>query len=276
MRRADLGFKHAVYEKLNRGPGRWLIGPVASAVALTKGERAWVSYDSSSGLWLKRTCGGDMLMFNPRELGVEQRAALTRDAFCRHYTVGPGDVVLEIGAGIGADTIAFSRMVGQSGKVLSVEAHPATFARLRRLCQLNSLGNVELVQAAVTDSDRPVTISDLPVEKSDENRIGGEGVAVPATTIPELVSKFRLDRIDFLAMNIEGAERAALEGAREVLPIVENAAISCHDFVADVTGDGSYRTKDKVHALLVEAGFNVIPRGTDPRPWAADFLYASR
>jgi len=138
------------------------------------------------------------------------------------------------------------------------------------------LGNVEPFQAAVGNSDAPVTISNLPLGRSDENRLDAAGVSVPGITITDLVSKFNLDRIDFMTMNIEGAEVAALEGARDVLPIVQNAAISCHDFVADETGDGSYRTKEKVHALLVEAGFNVIRRPADSRRWAVDFLYASR
>ena len=271
-----MGVKHAVYETLDRGPGRLLIGLAASAVSLAQGEPAWITYDSSSDLWLSRSRGGTMLMFDPREIGVEQRDALVRDSFCYHYEVRPGDVVLEIGAGIGADALVFSRMVGLSGKVFSVEAHPATFAQLRRLCQLNSWGNVAPVQAAVTDCDRPVTISDLPVAKSDENRLGATGVSVPGITITELVSRFKLDRIDFMTMNIEGAEVAALEGAREALPIVQNVSISCHDFVANATGDEAYRTKEKVHALLVEAGFNVFRRAADGRPWAGDFLYASR
>ena len=209
-------------------------------------------------------------------MSAEQWAEFTRDVFMYRYTVGPGDVVLDIGAGIGTEVLAFSSMVGHSGEVVAVEAHPATFATLERLCQLNRVGNVELIRAAAMDSDRPVTISNLPAERRDANRIITEGIEVPAVTISDLVCKFKLDRIDFLKMNIEGAEIAALRGARDVLPIVRNAAIACHDFLADKTGDESYRTKDAVHALLVEAGFNVTGRHEDPRPWAADYLFASR
>jgi hypothetical protein len=121
-----------------------------------------------------------------------------------------------------------------------------------------------------------VKIGDLQAESYLENRVGAEGVLVPATTIPDLVVKHHLDRIDFLKMNIEGAELPALRGAREVLPMVRHAAIGCHDFLADQTGDESYRTEALVHALFAEAGFTVTPRDDDPRPWAADYLFASR
>jgi FkbM family methyltransferase len=271
-----MSLRQAAYNTLNRGFGRRLIGLAATAVETAQRKPSWITYDSSSGLWLKRTRGGATLVPRPRDMTAEQWAEITRDVFMHRYTVGPGDVVLDIGAGIGTEVLVFSSMVGHSGEVVAVEAHPATFATLERLCQLNRVGNVELIQAAVMDSDRPVTISDLPAERSIENRIVADGIEVPAVTIRHLVCKFKLDRIDFLKMNIEGAEVAALRGARDVLPIVRNAAIGCHDFLADETGDESFRTKEAVHALLVEAGFNVTGRDEDPRPWAADYLFASR
>ncbi|OBI72376.1 hypothetical protein A5663_08075 [Mycobacterium sp. E740] len=209
-------------------------------------------------------------------MGIEESEAFTRDVFLPHYTVKPGDVVLDIGAGIGSETLPFARWVGPSGNVVAVEAHPATFATLQRTCQLNGVTNVKLVHAAVMDSDRPVMISDLPTEVSYENRIGSDGVEVPALTLTDLVGKYGLERIDFLKMNIEGAELPALQGGSEVLPLVRHAAIGCHDFLAEETGDGSYRTKDAVYELLVDAGFTVRRRDDDPRPWASDYLFATR
>lgn len=215
-------------------------------------------------------------MPEPRGMGVEQSEAFTRDVFLRGYHVKAGDVILDVGAGVGSETIPFSRWVGPSGKVIAVEAHPATFATLQRTCQLNGVTNVELVHGAVMDSDRPVMISDLPTEVSFENRIGAEGVEVPALTLTDLVRRYNLDRIDFLKMNIEGAELPALQGASAVLPLVGHAAIGCHDFLAEETGDNCYRTKDAVYDLLVNAGFTVRRRDDDPRPWARDYLFASR
>jgi hypothetical protein len=126
------------------------------------------------------------------------------------------------------------------------------------------------------DSNEPVTMSDLPADRSYENRIGHQGVTVPGTTICDLVKTLGLPRIDFLMMNIEGAETAALRGAADCFDLVGAAAISCHDFLADRTGDDSYRTKDEVRALLLGAGFKVTTQDAGPRPWAPDYLFASR
>lgn len=278
-----MSFKQAAFDALDRGPTRWLIGLADSARATSRGEPAWITYDRQTGGWMKRTPGGTTLMPDRHGMGAEQCVEFTKDVFLHEYDVRRGDVVFDIGAGIGTETLPFSRMVGESGKVVAVEAHPATFAKLERVCRLNTLRNVQLIHAAVMDSNEPVTISDLDANASDlgaesylENKIGAGGIEVPAVTIPELLADLKLDRIDFLKMNIEGAELPALRGAREALALVRHAAIGCHDFLADETGDASYRTKDAVHAILVEAGFTVTSRAGDPRPWAADYLFASR
>jgi hypothetical protein len=77
-------------------------------------------------------------------------------------------------------------------------------------------------------------------------------------------------------MNIEGAELVALRGLGAELKNVRNVVIGCHDFLADETGDESYRTKEDVRALLLAAGFVVVGRENDPRPWARDYLYGWR
>ena len=87
--------------------------------------------------------------------------AQAREMFLHEYTPRAGDVVFDIGAGIGAEMLLFSRLVGPSGRVVSVEAHPRTYKRLVDLCKANRLGNVTRLQVAVSDTDGTVVISDL-------------------------------------------------------------------------------------------------------------------
>ena len=49
-------------------------------------------------------------------------------------TLPPKAAILDIGAGVGEDTLAFSKDVGPGGRVLSVEAHPGTFRMLEKTC----------------------------------------------------------------------------------------------------------------------------------------------
>lgn len=272
-----MSLKHTVFHRVNRPAMRPLLAFAGTALSSAKGGKAKVTYDPQSGGWLKRTEGGVTLNPYPYGMSVEECMAFSKDVFFRGYTPQPGDIVLDVGAGTGTEALPFSKLVGATGKVVTIEAHPATFEILERVCKLNNLTNVECVHAALMDtSGDPIMISNMRESFCQENRVGGtEGIPVPTITMTELVKKLNLDRIDFIKMNIEGAELPALRGALEVLPMVRHAAIGCHDFLADETGDDSYRTETEVRKILADAGFTV--KGThDTRPWAASYLFASR
>src|SRR5947208_336404 len=84
--------------------------------------------------------------------------AEARNIFLYEYTPHAGDTVFDIGAAIGAETLLFSRLVGRSGRVVSLEAHPHTYARLAKLCEVNHLRNVVPLQVAASDADGKLVI----------------------------------------------------------------------------------------------------------------------
>jgi tRNA G46 methylase TrmB len=67
-----------------------------------------------------------------------------------------GDVVIDVGAGRGEDTLTFSRAVGRTGRVIAIEAHPLSFKILQRFCLLNELSNVTLLPFVLLD--KPGTV----------------------------------------------------------------------------------------------------------------------
>ncbi len=73
----------------------------------------------------------------------------TWDAFLYGYRPEPGDTILDLGAGVGGEARLLSRLVGPSGRVVSVEAHPRMFGCLRRTIELNRLSNVTAVHRAM-------------------------------------------------------------------------------------------------------------------------------
>jgi FkbM family methyltransferase len=201
--------------------------------------------------------------------------AAAREMFLYEYTPRAGDVVFDIGAGIGAETLLFSRLVGHSGSVVSAEAHPRTYKRLVDLCNVNGLANVTPLQVAVWDTDGVVLISDL--EHHLQNTVferGEHGIEVPARRIDTIAAELGITTIDLLKMNIEGAERLAIQGMGVLLTNTRHVCISCHDFLADDGGSEELRTKAFVRAFLGEAGFQVTTRDDAPDPWTRDYVYA--
>jgi FkbM family methyltransferase len=201
--------------------------------------------------------------------------AQAREMFLYEYVPGTGDVVFDIGAGVGAEMLLFSRLVGPSGRVVSVEAHPRTYSRLHDLYKANRLGNVTPLQVAVSDTDGAVSISDL--DHHLRNAVLGAdvgGIEVPARRVDTLANELGIERIDLLKMNIEGAERQAIQGVGTLLDNTRHVCISCHDFLADDGGPHELRTKGFVREFLTERGFQVSTRDEAADPWTRDYVYA--
>ncbi len=182
---------------------------------------------------------------------------------------------------MGEETVTFSRLVGPTGRVISIEAHPCTFEYLRLTCSLNRLDNVTPLQLAVCDSPGTARIDDGVAGDAGwvASRVGIGVIEVPATTIDALTAE--LDHVDLLKMNIEGAEQLAIEGMRGSLEKVRHVVVSCHDFVLGPGypgGDPSWlATYDTVTEFFRTAGFTLAPQRTmDARPWVQYHVYASR
>jgi FkbM family methyltransferase len=180
---------------------------------------------------------------------------------------------VDVGAGSGWETLFFSRSVGASGRVISIEAHPRTFGCLSKMCQKNRLENVTLIQAAVGDQEREVQISDS--DDIEANNIIGvnSGVRVVGTTLDKIYRSLGLSRVSFLKMNIEGAEKLALSGMGEVARNTKHVCISCHDFLADEGRPNWLRTKADVIPFLKQNGFAVLLRESDGRCNVRDCVY---
>ena len=206
-----------------------------------------------------------------------QDEELARDIFLQEYTPSPGDIVVDVGAGVGSELNLFSRLVGESGRVLAVEADPDTFRWLERRRDLNGLTNVTAIQAAVADAPGEVLISSEGHRDTHRLVTAGPGRRVRALTLADLAAEHGISRIDFLKMNIEGAERLALAGMEGIAGSVRNLAVSCHDYMADLGGEDSMRTRAFVLEFLLGHGFEVRERrADDERDWARSYLYATR
>jgi FkbM family methyltransferase len=246
-----------VYNLLNRPGFRGVLGrAVSTYVTLKNLKRCVVFYDRA---WVHRYSDGVLVEPLPRyRVTLSQLQTQVVDLWMYHYIPKMGDNVVDIGAGTGWETLFFSRYVGPSGRVISIEAHPETFFYLQETCRRNQLANVVLSNRAVTDSRAEVLISDLSETAAGSaggiaNSIlaNGPGIPVHGQTLDEIVPAFGLSKVDLLKMNIEGAEGLAIHGMKEVIRKTRHLVISCHDFKADrQTGPEQMRTRAPVVGFL--------------------------
>jgi FkbM family methyltransferase len=269
-----------------RGRGELARLATAAARAAVPGLDIEVFWD---GVWIRRVGPHffpDPGMFQIAEPNWQRWANLAekflRDAgdywFHVYKPVG-GDAIVDIGAGRGEDVFAFSRAVGPAGRVFAVEPHPVSFQALRKFCEWNRLDNVTTVQCACIDETADLEIETLPVWESNYVRTGEPSAAsfpVKGVRFDDLSRELGIGRIDYLKMNIEGAERRALPGCRGALGRTRFVTIAAHDFRAD-RGEGEhFRTLELVRRFLLESGFRLTTRDSDPRYYVPYHVHGSR
>ena len=232
-----------------------------------------VSFDGED--WIHRWRSGALVWHEPL-LRPKVVTEIDLSLFTYAYRPRPGDIVLDVGAGAGAEVGPFSRMVGAHGRVLAIEPDPAAFRRLKKLVQLSGLDNVVLDQWAVGATEGSGHLTQDGVA-SATNRLAENGsdstIPVPVTTLDSFIEQRGLGQIDYLKMNIEGSERAALVGLARHADIIRNWCIACHDFL----GTSETTTLSFVRDWLEKAGLEVLRHPeVEGAPWMGWYLFASR
>ena len=131
-----------------------------------------------------------------------------------------GDIVLDCGANVGTFTYYALRLGAK--KVIAIEPAPNNLESLRRnFGKEVTEGRVVIYPKGVWDKDDVLTLNESNSSSAMDSFVvtndTHKSVTVPLTTIDKIVPELGLDRVDFIKMDIEGAEKQALTGARETL-----------------------------------------------------------
>ncbi len=133
--------------------------------------------------------------------------------------LGPGQVVVDIGANIGVFSLRASRRVGPNGRVISFEPISQTCGRLRKNADANDCSNITILEKAVGDTVGKIKIrtSGHLSSASITNPSFVHATEVELTTLDEETGRLGLSRVDAIKMDIEGAEPLAIRGMAGVL-----------------------------------------------------------
>lgn len=142
-----------------------------------------------------------------------------------------GDVVIDIGAHIGYYTLIFAERVGEKGSVFAFEPEPSNFYLLTKNVTANNYHNICLEQTAVSDADGECTLYTFQTS-SGANRIyqstnkkyeKSKPVIVKTTNLDNYFKYHPLkDRINFIKIDVEGAEYKVLKGMENIIKTNNN------------------------------------------------------
>jgi FkbM family methyltransferase len=183
--------------------------------------------------------------------------------------VRPGDVVVDVGANIGAHTLQFAQLVGPTGEVHAFEPQRLVFQALCANMALNSITNARCYQLAVGRG--PGTILVPFLDPSTINNFGG--VSLIDARVGDRTSVTALDALGLktcrlIKIDVEGMEREVILGAEETIRrtspylYVENDRQSKEDdLINTITGLGYdlYRHKPPLynHDNFLKNGENI-------------------
>lgn len=125
-----------------------------------------------------------------------------------------GDYVLDCGAYTGNTSKYFSELVAEKGKVFSFEAMPQTYTILKNNTSIYN--NIYTYNFAICDHEKKLQFTQ---EATPGSRICDDttkpSITVQGTSIDLFVKTHKLEKVDFIKMDIEGSEIQALDGCIE-------------------------------------------------------------
>ena len=131
--------------------------------------------------------------------------------------ISEGDLVIDVGGHLGT----FTRLALESGarKIVVFEPEPTNVLCLKRTFEKEILERtVVLIEAAAWDETTNLRFQVADADNSGTGQVATQGeIEVPAVTIDDTVADRDLDRVDFIKMDIEGAERHAVAGAHDTI-----------------------------------------------------------
>jgi FkbM family methyltransferase len=141
-----------------------------------------------------------------------------------------GDVIVEIGANIGSETVSFSDIVGQTGTVHAFEPFTPNLEQLRLNAAQTRHPNVNIFPVALSDHDGDVRFAAPRPHNSGsghlvgaaeddtfERQTTGDVIEVRCATLDSLLAQLGHPRL--VVVDAEGHDAAILRGANRLLTV---------------------------------------------------------
>lgn len=186
--------------------------------------------------------------------------------------VKPGALCFDVGANVGVYVLQFAHWSAPSGRVIAFEPNPSACAFLQKHVEMNRLTDrVRIVPAAVGESRGEEIL--YAAEAEGMSRLGEPNtllngnvteIRVPVVTLDEYCDSEGI-KPDWLFIDIEGFEIAALSGARKLIESQRGQLGIVVEMHPNVWGSAS-TTRAGAEALLADLGLRAEPLmgQTDP------------
>src|SRR5215211_5476155 len=148
------------------------------------------------------------------------------EGIVEQFSPKTGDIVIDVGAAFGFYTIMASKRVGQQGKVVAIEPQPIILEMLNRNIKLNKLVNVITLNYAVYSERSKVRLySNYSIIQERAGQSLQSYIEVSADTLDNLLRQVGIDEVNWIKVDVEGAELEVLKGAVGILSRSRDVAL---------------------------------------------------
>jgi FkbM family methyltransferase len=159
--------------------------------------------------------------------------ALHEDEILDKFNPKSGEIVVDVGAHIGLYSLIAAKKVGPSGKVIAIEPDPENCTLLQMNLELNGLTNVTILKHAAFSSSSTLKLY-LPGKERGFTKLSTimpsravteDYLEVAATTLDQLMLHQGITEVNWIKIDVEGAELEVLKGATATLSVSTNIAL---------------------------------------------------
>lgn len=151
------------------------------------------------------------------------------------YKIKKGDVIFDLGSYCGFSVYGFSKLVGKEGKIYAFEPDELNYTYLMKNIKMHQLNNAIPLKQGIWSKTTTLDFFEEGSLGSFLKRMGhyriksSKSVKISVWSLGEIYNRLKLDRLDFVKMDIEGAELEAIKGSEDFIRSKKiNFAISSH------------------------------------------------
>jgi FkbM family methyltransferase len=129
------------------------------------------------------------------------------------------EVFIDVGAHIGKYALQVAKIVGEKGLVIAIEASPINYNVLLKNCRLNNIRNVIALNIAAwkSNGELKLFIGDVGGHHSVKLNFGLGFIKVSAKALDNVLKELYINRVDWIKIDVEGAEYEVLEGLKSTI-----------------------------------------------------------
>ncbi|MCE7058796.1 FkbM family methyltransferase [Dyadobacter sp. CY343] len=161
-----------------------------------------------------------------------QHKEIFADEFYHFETRNPQPVIFDCGANVGMSVLYFKNLY-PNARVLAFEAEPEIAALLKKNLATNAIQGVEVVDKAVWKDSEGIWFGS---ESADSSSIYSQSEKQKVASVRLKDFLLAEKHIDFLKIDIEGAEKEVLDDCRYDLQHVSNLFVEFHSYFNNPQG----------------------------------------